>query len=139
MTRPTLDPLEAREKPTDLDWKAGKREIVSSAVPLHMQGGYYCDVCDCMIKDSQGFLNHKNGRRHQKNLGRSLKTRRTTLDEVRERLRAHAAKKSGPEADADAEGGEHPTEEDAPAGGAGALGGSRKRPRDESEEGADGQ
>lgn len=30
-------------------------------MPLSQQAGYYCNVCDCILRDSQSYLDHING------------------------------------------------------------------------------
>ena len=30
-------------------------------MPLAQQAGYYCNVCDCILRDSQSYLDHING------------------------------------------------------------------------------
>ena len=30
-------------------------------MPLAQQAGYYCNVCDCILKDSKSYLDHING------------------------------------------------------------------------------
>ena len=50
--------------------------------------GWYCRVCDCFLKDSLTYLDHINGRKHQRNLGYSMRVERSTKDQVVSRLEA---------------------------------------------------
>lgn len=43
-------------------------------------------MCDCVVKDSINFLDHINGKKHQRNLGMSMKVERSSLDQVKERF-----------------------------------------------------
>lgn len=82
------DPLRPREYKVDLESRVGKSFVVTKAAPLAQQtgAGYYCDVCDCVVKDSTNFLDHINGRKHQRNLGMSMKVSKSTVDDVRRKL-----------------------------------------------------
>jgi U4/U6.U5 tri-snRNP component SNU23 len=79
-------PLKHREAAVQLESRLGKRAVVSTATPLAGQGGYYCDVCECLLKDSNTYLDHINGKKHQRALGMTLRAERSTLGEVKAKL-----------------------------------------------------
>lgn len=48
--------------------------------------GWHCKVCDCFLKDSLTYLDHINGRKHQRALGYSMRIAKSTTKEVVSRL-----------------------------------------------------
>jgi U4/U6.U5 tri-snRNP component SNU23 len=84
--------LKHRETDLGLDSKVGKTQVVTSASAPHQQGGYWCDVCECLLKDSMAYLDHINGKKHQRALGFSMRVERVDVDRVKERLQAIKAK-----------------------------------------------
>mmetsp|Transcript_4822 Transcript_4822/g.12277 ORF Transcript_4822/g.12277 Transcript_4822/m.12277 type:complete len:350 (+) Transcript_4822:143-1192(+) len=48
--------------------------------------GWHCKVCDCFLKDSMTYLDHINGRKHQRALGYSMKVERSTENQVSDKL-----------------------------------------------------
>ena len=54
-----------------------------------MAGGYYCKVCDCTVKDSISWLDHVNGKKHNRALGMNMRCERATLEGVQARLKDH--------------------------------------------------
>jgi U4/U6.U5 tri-snRNP component SNU23 len=53
----------------------------------------HCRVCDCFLKDSLTYLDHINGKKHQRYLGYSMRVEKSTTEEVSGVLRGLAEKK----------------------------------------------
>ncbi|KAI8097220.1 uncharacterized protein BX664DRAFT_325836, partial [Halteromyces radiatus] len=90
--------LKSREEKVILDNNVGKIQIVTGGADNKSQPGFYCELCDSVFKDSKGYLDHINGRRHQSKLGVSMKVERASVSSVKERLEALKRKKEDPQA-----------------------------------------
>ncbi|KAE8733403.1 Zinc finger matrin-type protein 2 [Hibiscus syriacus] len=78
-------PLKHRDYEVDLESRLGKTQVVTPVAPLSQQAGYYCSVCECVVKDSANYLDHINGKKHQRALGMSMRVERASLQQ-RKRL-----------------------------------------------------
>eukprot|EP00559_Dactyliosolen_fragilissimus_P000663 CAMPEP_0184864910 /NCGR_PEP_ID=MMETSP0580-20130426/16297_1 /TAXON_ID=1118495 /ORGANISM="Dactyliosolen fragilissimus" /LENGTH=306 /DNA_ID=CAMNT_0027363859 /DNA_START=79 /DNA_END=1002 /DNA_ORIENTATION=- len=97
--------LKARRSALDLEAKVGTSEIINpdaAAVTKTKTGdddlsttkitdgitkvtdgvGWHCKVCDCFLKDSMTYLDHINGRKHQRYLGYSMRVERSKKEDV---------------------------------------------------------
>ncbi|GMH42515.1 hypothetical protein BSKO_10434 [Bryopsis sp. KO-2023] len=81
--------LKARDFQLDLTSRLGKTQVITLNTPLNQQAGYYCSVCDCILRDSQSYLDHINGKWHNRALGMSMRVERSTVDQVKKRLEMH--------------------------------------------------
>jgi U4/U6.U5 tri-snRNP component SNU23 len=87
--------LKARDAQIDLAANLGRSQMYSLTAPLSQQAGYYCDVCDCVLKDSLAYLDHINGKWHNRALGMSMRVEKSTADQVRRRLEEAKRRKRG--------------------------------------------
>lgn len=106
--------LKARRERVDLDSKLGSVEIInpetvgpSSAsnkdgVTASINGiGWHCTVCDCWLRDSITYLDHINGKKHQKYLGFSMRTGKSSNEQVKNKLAELARNKKQAQGDFD--------------------------------------
>mmetsp|Transcript_34051 Transcript_34051/g.47434 ORF Transcript_34051/g.47434 Transcript_34051/m.47434 type:complete len:219 (+) Transcript_34051:109-765(+) len=87
------EPLRRRKEDLQLQKRVGERLTIASTAELSEQGGFYCAVCDCLLKDSSTYYGHINGRKHQRALGMTMRAERATLTEVKDRLEFHKRKR----------------------------------------------
>ena len=86
------DLLQRRTDDLNLESRIGKYTVVNANTPLAQRGGFFCSVCDCLLKDSITYLDHINGRKHQQALGMSMRVERSTVAQVKDRLEMHKRK-----------------------------------------------
>eukprot|EP00281_Chroomonas_sp_CCMP1168_P034078 CAMPEP_0206242158 /NCGR_PEP_ID=MMETSP0047_2-20121206/16902_1 /ASSEMBLY_ACC=CAM_ASM_000192 /TAXON_ID=195065 /ORGANISM="Chroomonas mesostigmatica_cf, Strain CCMP1168" /LENGTH=212 /DNA_ID=CAMNT_0053667147 /DNA_START=23 /DNA_END=658 /DNA_ORIENTATION=+ len=81
--------LKRRDADLQIEKMVGRSMVVSNSAPLAQQGGYYCKVCDCTVKDSMSWLDHVNGKKHNRNLGMSMRVERATIEEVKDKMKSY--------------------------------------------------
>ncbi|CAH0487636.1 unnamed protein product [Peronospora farinosa] len=84
--------LKARSAKVALENSVGTIKVVKSD-ELSKHGGYYCEVCECGLKDSVAYLDHINGKKHLRKLGFSMRVERSTVDQVKNRLQSASKRK----------------------------------------------
>ncbi|RIA96515.1 hypothetical protein C1645_872061 [Glomus cerebriforme] len=89
--------LRARKEKIVLDANLNKVQVVQSTSIASKQPGFYCKICDCVVKDSVNFLDHINGKKHQRALGMSMKVERSTLEQVKNKLTNLKKKEAAPQ------------------------------------------
>jgi U4/U6.U5 tri-snRNP component SNU23 len=78
--------LTARSVDLHLDAKVNKRKLVTDATPLAAVGGYWCELCQCTLRDSLTWLDHINGIKHQRRMGVSMRVEASTVEDVTAKL-----------------------------------------------------
>uniref|UniRef100_A0AAV1U879 U1-type domain-containing protein n=1 Tax=Peronospora matthiolae TaxID=2874970 RepID=A0AAV1U879_9STRA len=87
--------LKARSSKISLENSVGTVKVVKSD-DLSKSSGYYCEVCECSLKDSVAYLDHINGKKHLRKLGYSMRVERSTVDQVKSRLQSASKRKWDP-------------------------------------------
>lgn len=94
-----------KEKVGDIDERVGETIILSVEGAVAAAGasadnavkktgvGWHCSVCDCFLKDSLTYLDHINGRKHQRKLGFSMRVERSSESDLLTKLNELKAKK----------------------------------------------
>ena len=83
--------IKAREREIDLAANLGRTRMEAGR-----EAGFYCEVCDCTLKDSLAWMDHLNGIYHNRALGLDVKdVERSTVDQVKKRLEQAKKRKKG--------------------------------------------
>ncbi|KAK1442671.1 zinc finger matrin-type protein 2 [Babesia gibsoni] len=82
--------LKRRTETIDVTKDVGKVRVISALTHKSQQGGFYCKVCDCLLQDSQAYLDHLNGRKHNRMLGMTMRVEKVDAKTVAEALRRRA-------------------------------------------------
>lgn len=82
--------LKARQHNLKLEAKVGKTLTIakdaSGSGSLKGRSPFFCAVCDVDFNDSHSYVDHLNGRRHNRILGMNMKVEAATADKVRDKL-----------------------------------------------------
>ena len=88
--------LSARATKISADKEVGKVKVVTAQqMEVGDGAGFYCEVCKCLLKDDRAYLNHVNGKNHQRALGFSMRVERAAVSSVKDKLKGLKRKKLG--------------------------------------------
>ena len=73
--------LEARTEDLDLERDVGKKIFLLEDNSSHV-GGYFCKECGVTFNDSLSYVEHINGRQHNKTIGKSMKVLKSGIKDV---------------------------------------------------------
>lgn len=73
-----------KERVGDLGFEAqvNQRRIVTNSSSKSSQGGFYCEPCDILLRDSAAYLDHVNGKTHNKVCGMNMNVEQVSVDRV---------------------------------------------------------
>ena len=96
--------LSARSVKITADKEVGQVKVISAQqLEVGDGAGFFCEVCKCLLKDDRAYLNHVNGKNHQRALGFSMRVERAAVSSVKDKLKGLKRKKAGEEGDFEAE------------------------------------
>ena len=88
--------ISARDGKISAEKEVGKVKVVTAAqMEVGDGAGFYCEVCKSLLKDDRAYLNHVNGKNHQRALGFSMRVERAAVSSVKEKLQNLKRKKLG--------------------------------------------
>mmetsp|Transcript_23234 Transcript_23234/g.43308 ORF Transcript_23234/g.43308 Transcript_23234/m.43308 type:complete len:215 (+) Transcript_23234:142-786(+) len=79
--------LQARNDAIDFTKTVGKSKAVTLSSVGTGKAGFFCEACERTYFDSASYLAHLNSREHLSKLGQSLAVRKSSVEDVRQRLR----------------------------------------------------
>jgi U4/U6.U5 tri-snRNP component SNU23 len=74
--------LKTRSGDLGLESKLSGRLVIDTTSSMPQQGGFFCEVCDCLLRDSRAYLDHINGRSHNRMLGMTMNVAKVTVERV---------------------------------------------------------
>ncbi|KAA8497611.1 Zinc finger matrin-type protein 2 [Porphyridium purpureum] len=81
-------PVRNRGDVLKMQHRVGQTVLVSSNQDAN--AGFHCDLCDVLFKDSNSYMRHVNGKKHQNILGRSSRVQRSSVVDVQEAIKRAA-------------------------------------------------
>ena len=93
--------LKHRDRSYGFEKSAGCTRVLTEPEVQKKATGWYCDVCECLLRDSASYLDHVNGKKHQRKLGYSMRIERVGVDSVRDRLAAKTEERQAAAAEAE--------------------------------------
>jgi len=91
--------LEKRSERVQLVSDLHKSKVVTAHTEKKDEGGFWCDTCDCLLKDSAAYLDHINGKNHNRLLGKTMRVEKKSKAEVCTRIEQLVRKKNQLEED----------------------------------------
>ncbi|KAL4465981.1 hypothetical protein ABPG74_004218 [Tetrahymena malaccensis] len=80
--------FQRRTEDLGLDKKIGERINVLKDSHKSEHGGFYCQLCDTHVWDSNAWLDHINGKKHNRLLGMNNKVEKVGIDEIKAKLQS---------------------------------------------------
>ncbi|EGR29384.1 zinc matrin type 2, putative [Ichthyophthirius multifiliis] len=80
--------LQKRTEDLKLDKNIGKRVTVTKESQKQEHGGFYCQLCDTHVWDSNAWLDHINGKKHLRLIGMNNKVMKVDVSCVQQKLQS---------------------------------------------------
>ena len=81
------DTLKKREYKLNLEKKEGKEYKLTKDMSVDQVSPFYWSKCEITMKDSQSYVDHLNGKKHNRNLGMSMYVEKKNVGSVKRKLK----------------------------------------------------